>query len=647
MCGVAAIVRRDGRPCDPGPLLAMRDALWHRGPDDAGVRLDGPVGLAHRRLSILDLSPAGHQPMCNEDGTLWLVLNGEIYNYIELRAELKARGHRFTSDSDTEVILHLYEERGTRCVESLNGMFAFALWDSKNRRFFAARDRLGIKPLYYSSGKDLFALASEVKGLLAHPEVRTALDPDGLADYFFAGAPLGSKTMFDGIRQLPPAHHLVLDEKGLRVERWWDVRFEYQHGRAVADVVADLDDLIDDAVRIHCRSDAPLGCHLSGGLDSSLVATLAARHRGAMDAFSVRFGDSAYYDELPHATAVADAAGARLHVVSPGADELARLLGTLTYHQDFPIPDTAGFSYYAVSRLAAAHVKVALTGHGGDEVFGGYPAQFALAFGTTEMFDLSARPTVAPRSWMARIGTLLRQEGLAGIARRVRSRHRADDSDASRWIQLHCGPTTDVHPLLDPRFARRVSGYSPRPEYLAPFDRGPTDEIFDRCLYHDLTSYLPTLLMKEDRASMSVSIESRVPLLDYRIIEYMATVPPAEKVVGRIPKALLRRVASRHVPPRVVERNDKTPFPVPLREWIGRELRPLAERVLGSEASLDRGIFAPHRLRGSNVDAGDLLTMLNVEIWFRVFIDQDPEWRPASTETARSAFADLPALPTR
>lgn len=646
MCGIVAIWERQGRPVDPAALVSMRDALWHRGPDDAGLWIDGSVGLAHRRLSILDLSSAGHQPMSNEDGTVWITFNGEIYNYVELASRLRSRGHRFASSSDTEVLLRLYEEEGIRCLDSLVGMFAFAIWDSRKRTMFVARDRLGIKPLYYSDTPGRFALASEVKGLLAHPQATAAVDAEGLADYFFSGAPQGSKTMFAGIRQLPPAHYLLVTETGVRVERWWDVQYNYRLGRPTRQVVAELNDLIDDAVRIHCRSDADVGCHLSGGLDSSLVACVAAQHRGAMDVFSVRFAEAAYYDEVSYAASVAASIGARHHIVSPEASDLERLIGTLTYHQDFPIPDTAGFSYFAVSRLASQFVKVALTGHGGDEVFGGYPAQFALAFNSVSMFDLSARPVGRPRGTIERLSSLLRREGVGGITRRVRARlsKGSVDTDGAKWIRLHCGPTPADHPLLARSIRRQMGDYSPLIDYLRPFDEAPTTEVFDRALYHDLTAYLPTLLMKEDRASMAVSIESRVPLLDHRIIEYMATVPPGEKVPGLVPKALLREVASRHVPERVVKRDDKTPFPVPLREWVGKQLRPMARQLLGSERSLDRGVFSPRVLRDETLEAEALLAMLNVEMWYRVFIDRDAAWRPSGPGAGRTAFAGLGAL---
>jgi asparagine synthase (glutamine-hydrolysing) len=450
--------------------------------------------------------------------------------------------------------------------------------------------------------------------------------------------------MFRDIKQLPPAHSLTLTEGSITMARWWEVRYQYSTAVNRADRVADLDSLIDDAVRVHCRSDATVGCHLSGGLDSSLVASLAARHRGEMHAFSVRFPDGAFFDESPFAAEVAGSIGAMHHVVTPHADDLAGLIGALTYHQDAPIWDTAGFSYFAVSRLAASHVKVSMTGHGGDEVFGGYPAQFRSAFGRTDMFDLSKRPLSVPQSRVSMLLTVLRQEGIAGVGRRLYGRLFALDGPDGEWVRLHCGPLPDANPLLHPGFVRSVQGYSPVDEYLRPFREAPTPEPFDRCLYHDLVQYLPTLLMKEDRASMAVSIESRVPLLDYRIVEHMATVPPEEKVPGYVPKALLRAVADRHVPSKIVQRNDKTPFPVPLRQWFSGELRPFAERLLRSKASLDRGIFKPSILRSDDLDVGDLLAMVNVEMWCRVFLDRDPTFHPTGPSAVRGGFSGLPPL---
>ena len=646
MCGIVAAYRRNGRPVDPEVVVAMRDALVHRGPDDEGLLVDGNVGLGHRRLSIVDLSAAGHQPMSNEDGSVWLVFNGEIYNYVELAQGLRSRGHRFHSQTDSEVILHLYEEEGEGCVRQLNGMFAFVIWDRRTGTLFAARDRLGIKPLYYHDGPDWFLCGSEIKALLAHPRVTAAVDREGLADYLFAGHAIGTKTMFAGVRQLLPGQSLTVTDGRVRVRDYWAPTYQYQWNRTQERVTADLADLLDDAVRIHCRSDAALGSHLSGGLDSSLVTALAARHRGELETFSIRFSAGRYFDESPHARAASQHLATTHHEDVPGPDDLAAMYATLMWHQDVPMPDAAGFTYYSAARLAAQHVKVALTGHGGDEIFGGYPAQFEAGFGGTGMFDLSARPGDIQPGLLARVAQAARREGVRGVARRIANRFSPPDPArelGELWIRLHCALDPLTNPGLDPRFRSSLAGYTPRREYLAPLKEAPTDQTFDQLLYHDLRVYLPSLLHKEDRASMAVSLESRVPLLDYRVIEYLATVPPAQKVPDLLPKALLRAIARPLLPASVVDRRDKTPFPSPEDQWLAAGHLPMVDHLLAEERTLDRGIFVADDLRGASLEPLARITAFNVELWFRLFIDRDPHWLRLASE-GRARAAALPDL---
>jgi asparagine synthase (glutamine-hydrolysing) len=628
MCGIVGAYRRGGRPVDPAIVATMRDAIWHRGPDDEGLFVEGSVGLGHRRLSIIDLSPVGHQPMTNEDGSVWLVFNGEIYNYVELAQGLRARGHQFRSHTDSEVIIHLYEEEGENCVRHLNGMFAFVIWDRRTGSIFAARDRLGIKPLHYYDSPDWFLCGSEIKALLAHPEVTAKLDPRGLADYLFAGQMLGTKSMFEGIRQLPPAHSLVLAGGKLRLREYWRPEYRYQWNRAPRQVDADLADLLDDAVRIHCRSDAALGSHLSGGLDSSLVVALAARHRAELETFSIRFSDRGFFDESPHARTVAQHLGTRHREDQPGPEDLLRTYALRMWHQELPMPNAAGFTYYSASRLASRHVKVALTGHGGDEAFGGYPAQFQVAFGSTSMFDLPPRADAVPLGWLDHLKRRLRRDGVASLARSVARRLKPAPKPTlgDLWIQLHCGTEPTLNPRLDRRFRASLAGYSPAPEYLEPLENAPSDQVFDRVMYHDLRVFLPSLLQHEDRASMAVSIESRVPLLDYRIIEFLATVPPEQKVAGMVPKALLRNAARPLLPASVVERRDKTPFHSPEPRWLHAGRLPMLNEVLAEERTLDRGIFAPDELRSGTLDLASQFAVFNLELWFRLFIERDPYW---------------------
>ena len=381
MCGLLTVMRFDGVDLDRESITRMRDTMRHRGPDDEGLFYAGNVALAHRRLSIIDLSEHGRQPLTNEDGSLVLVFNGEIYNYLELRSELKARGHQFVSTSDSEVIVHQYEEDGEECLQKFIGMFAFVLFDKRRKKLFAARDRLGIKPLYYYVDDKMVVFASEIKAILETPEVQRLPDYEAISDYMFAGRPLGNRTLFRNIREVPPGYLATVDQnaKRLLVRKYWDVQFDYNYGWTDSQLQENLESLLDEAVNMHCRSDASLGCHLSGGIDSSTIAALAARHYKPLKTFSIKFSDDPYIDETRYAKAVARHIGAEHYEDSPSAAHLGVLLPSLMWHMDSPMATNGGYSYYTVSRLARESVKVTLTGHGGDELFGGYPAQFQTA----------------------------------------------------------------------------------------------------------------------------------------------------------------------------------------------------------------------------------------------------------------------------
>jgi asparagine synthase (glutamine-hydrolysing) len=563
--------------------------------------------------------------MCNEDGTVWITFNGEIYNYVELAARLKHRGHRFRSQTDTEVIVHLYEELGERCVDELNGMFGFAIWDSRKNQLFGARDRLGIKPFYYYLDYRQFVCASEIKAILEDDNVPRRPDFRGIADFHFAGAPLAGKTMFAGIHELPPGHRIVVKEGKARIGKYWDVTYDYQNTRSTHTLSSELSELLDDAVRIRCRSDAPVGCHLSGGLDSSTVVGLAAKYLNPLKTFSIKFDGGSYYDETGHAKLVADFVGAEYLEMAGLEKDLSSLYTPLMWHMDQPPAGggDVGFSYYNAARLAAKHVKVTLTGHGGDEVFGGYGAQFQTAFGTSNV--ACGAPHTAPPRLSERILTVLKREGLRGAADRItRLVKRKAVTDEQRWTSLHCGvlPAQDI--ALHHDFRAQLADYSPQDDYVRPFREAPTNRLFDRCLYHDLRVYLPQLLHKEDRASMAVSIESRVPLVDYRIVEFMATVPPEQKVPGFVPKGLLRQAAASWLPQSIAKRKDKAPFPVPLESWLRGSLQTLHRSLLSSSRCLDRGIFNPDLIRGGQLTHSETVSMMNVELWFRMFIDRDP-----------------------
>ncbi len=645
MCGILGVLKKDGSLIDRPLLLRMRDSMLHRGPDDGGIYVNGPVGLGHRRLSIVDLSPSGHQPMSNEDGTVWLVFNGEIYNYVELASRLRQRGHVFRSHTDSEVIIHLYEELGERCVHELNGMFSFIIWDSRRGQIFGARDRIGIKPFYYYSDSKQFICASEIKAILEDPTVRRSPDRRGVADYLFAGAPLAGKTFFEGISELAPGHSITVRGKEHHVHTYWDVCYRYDETRSPEKLTRQVAELLDDSVRIHCRSDAAVGAHLSGGIDSSTVTSLAVKHVQPLKSFSIRFAGAELYDETPFAKLLSRTVGTEYHERTETPETLDRLFASLIWHMDQPPAGggDGGFSYYAAASLAAEHVKVALTGHGGDEVFAGYPAQLQMAGVGASAFE-SRTPQPIGRRAGARFGRMLRREGLRGLVRRIASRMSSSQSITSEhvWMQLHCGEVSSSRALMHRDFWRSLGGYSPVGEYLQPFRDAPSDRMLDRCLYHDLRVYLPQLLHKEDRASMAVSIESRVPLLDYRIVELMATVPPSQKIPGNVPKGLLRNAASRWVPAEIVDRRDKVPFTVPMKDWLGGVLTPLAKEIVSSPACLDRGVFDPDIIRRGLLDESELISLLNIELWFRIYIDRDP-WSLAQISRASRAVACQPA----
>ena len=619
MCAIVGILNRSGQPVRAEDLVRMRDEMIHRGPDDAGLHLEGPVGLGHRRLSIVDLSPAGHQPMCNEDGTIWLVFNGEIYNYVELAADLRKKGHRFRSSSDSEVIIHLYEELGEDCLAQMNGMFAFVLWDARRKRLFGARDRIGIKPLYYRATPREFTFASEIKALLAGHDVSRAPDLHSVADYLFCGRSLAGRTLFAEISEVQPGWAFRVDQDQIRHWEYWRVPGrEEDSGVSEDDRVDALAALIEDSVRVECRSDAEVGCHLSGGLDSSTIACLTTRHRSAVKSFSIRSPGGAYYDETGFAKIVSRHAGTEYFEADATHEDMDAMVAKLVWHMDAPMPVPGGINYYVLSRLAAKHVKVTLTGHGGDEVFGGYPAQFAVGVGSTAMFAQTA-PKQVSVPLASRIRAALATEGLAGVWRRIASRTRPM-SPEEQWVNLHCGPDPAHDPTLHPDFVRALGGYSPKANYLESFRNGPSENLFDKCLHHDLRCYLPSLLHMEDRTSMANSVESRVPLLDHRIVEFVARLPARFRPDQ--PKKLFRASARRWLPTEVADRKDKAGFPLPVDQWFANELSAPTQRVFESRSMLERGIFGALDLKRSGLGQSRAWSALNLELWFRIFVDQ-------------------------
>ena len=640
-----ALSGRSGRRVEAGVVERMRDCLTHRGPDDSGLYLSGRVGLGHRRLSIVDVA-AGHQPMTNEDGTLHIVYNGEIYNHADYRAGLEARGHRYRTHCDTETILHLYEEEGQRCVEKLRGMFAFAIWDENKRELFIARDRLGVKPLYYVHADDgSLYFASEIKSLLAARAVTPEINFPALPDYLANHATSGEETLFRGVRRLLPGHTLLWRDGQVEIEKYWDLRYSATDGdgagRNDADYVAEWAEMFRTSVRLRLMADVPLGMFLSGGIDSSAIAAvMSGMVAEPIKTFSVAFTEREA-NELHYARMVAEKFKTDHHEVIVTPEEFFAELPKLVWHEDEPLAHPASVPLYFVSRLAAEHVKVVLTGEGSDEMLAGY---------------YRYRKTVYNLSLGRRYHSLV-PEGLRRLVRRRIECLPAGSPVRRKLTRTFLCLPPDIESLyfdnfgvfgrdrqrglLTPEAQERIGPLDPYGgvrDYLAQTD---ADTLLNQLLYADTKTYLHELLMKQDQMSMAASIESRVPFLDHKLVELTARLPERMKLRGMTTKYVLREAMKGLLPEPILTRS-KMGFPVPLGAWFRGPFRPLIdEHVLGARA-LGRGLFNPDYVRelvarhqsGAENHAERLWMLLNFELWQRQFIDGEEVAKPhvAATE---------------
>jgi asparagine synthase (glutamine-hydrolysing) len=632
MCGIAGIVRWDGSPIPEGEIRDMCSAIVHRGPDDEGVYLGDGVALGMRRLSIIDLE-GGHQPISNEDGSVWIVFNGEIYNYRELRHGLEQRGHVFKTDSDTETIVHLYEESGPRCVDRLRGMFAFAIWDERKRQLLLARDRLGIKPLYYAERSGEIVFASELKPILQLPHVPRAVDW-GAAHHLFTSLSTPSKrSIVDGVAKLEPARTAVASRTSplLRIEKYWDIHFAPNERASEGELIEQLRHLLTESVTLHQVSDVPVGAFLSGGLDSSAVVALMSKPgAGRLKTFSIGFAESGF-DELPHARQVAAQFNTDHHdvVLKPDA---VQIVEDLTWYLDEPFGDTSAIPTYMVSRLAAAHVKVVLSGDGGDELFAGYDKY------VVEQRERQRDRIPAPvRAMAGHIGRLmphgmtgrqfLRHLGLSGARRYL---------DASTMFR-----DDEMRSLFRPDAYGQMHRSAGVPEPLHEL-RGYDEDWLSAVQYRDLHTYLPLdILTKVDRATMAHSLEARPPLLDHRLAEFAATIPAHYRLRGGTTKYLFKQAMRGILPDAIIDRQ-KHGFAVPIAAWLRGELADFARGLLLSSACRDRGVFETAHVerllalnaRGRDLDL-QLWTMLSFELWCQRFLDGSPRQQPAPVRTAR------------
>jgi asparagine synthase (glutamine-hydrolysing) len=632
MCGINGIAFSSKSKCEVERqvLGAMRDVLTHRGPDEAGLFVEKNIGLGHRRLSIVDLS-SGQQPMTNEDDSLVIVYNGEVYNHSDYREDLERKGHVYKSHCDTETILHLYEEDGAACVHKLRGMFAFAIWDKNKKELFIARDRFGVKPLYYVHDADgsLF-FASEIKALLEAKAVKPELNYAALPDYLANHGTCDDQTLFQNIKRLPPGHHLTWRDGRLTIEKYWDLSFEPfpANGHKIRDWTAEWFEIFKTAVRLRLMADVPLGMFLSGGIDSSAIAAVMSQMVSEpIKTFSVAFAEREA-NELEFARLVAKKFNTDHHEILVSPQEFWDALPKLIWHEDEPIAHPSSVALNFVSNLAVKHVKVVLTGEGSDESLAGY-GRYAKTLMNLRYGEKYHQ--VTPSFLRHFVGARIESLAVDSKVRHKLSRTFLSiepnieniyfDNFAVFPRQMQTLMFTDA---TKARIGQHINPYAAMQGY---YDSVKTDSLLNRMLYADIKTYLHELLMKQDQMSMAASIESRVPFLDHKLVEFTARMPENMKLRGSKTKFVLREAMRGILPDEILTRK-KMGFPVPIGKWFRHHYKYLLDEYVLSERALSRGIFQPDFVRniaarhqqGENHDER-LWALLNFEIWQRQFID--------------------------
>jgi asparagine synthase (glutamine-hydrolysing) len=627
MCGICGKVEFEQNAAVSRALIGgMLDTIRHRGPDDEGVYLAPQVGLGFVRLAIIDLA-TGHQPLRNEDGTVWVVFNGEIYNYRELRASLLSKGHVLTTQSDTEVIVHLYEEFGAACVEKLRGMFAFALWDEKAKTLMLARDRVGIKPLYYSLTDKAIVFASEIKAIMADPAVKRGLAPEVIDRFLtFLYVP-GEDTLLQSIRKLAPGHYLIAKNGKVEVRQYWDLKFSKpSEPWTLAEAEQKLSELLAESVELHMIADVPVGVLLSGGVDSTAVLSCAAeRTDKEISSYTVGFSGSGFDDERPYAKLAAETYGSRHHEMTISAGDFAEFLPKYVWHMEEPVCEPPAVALYYVSKMARKYVKVLLSGEGGDEAFAGYNNYRSILW--MERLKRICPPLNGAMAW-----------GLSQLNSRVHSTRLAKYLPllSATFPQYYYSRTSTPY-----RYSGNGIGQLFSTDFLNAIDKEFTVEpvrklfsavkdesILNQMLYIDTKTWLPDdLLIKADKMTMANSLELRVPLLDHRLLEFAASLPPDFKLRGFTMKYIWKKALSKRVPEAILNRK-KAGFPVPYESWLRNEFRDDIRGILTDRKTLQRGYFQKQgieQLLKSNVEhclySKELFSLVTLELWHRMFLD--------------------------
>jgi asparagine synthase (glutamine-hydrolysing) len=623
MCGINGIAfsSRSNRLVEEAVLCRMRDIQFHRGPDDGGIFIENSIGLGHRRLSIVDVA-GGHQPMFNADKSVVIIYNGEVYNHADYRAELEAKGYRFQNNSDTETIIHLYEEYGAKCVEKLRGMFAFAIWNRAKKELFIARDRLGVKPLYYvhDSQGNLF-FGSEIKTLLEASAVKAELNYNALTDQFANHGTSKEETLFVDVKRLLPGHTLTWKDGQLEIRKYWEVNFEPKHDGTDAEFIEEWRDLFRHSVKLRLMADVPLGMFLSGGIDSSAIAAMMSTMVDEpIKTFSVGFKEREA-NEFEYARMISQKYQTDHHEITLTPEQFFAELPKLVWHEDEPIGFIASVPLYFVSKLAQQHVKVVLTGEGSDEILAGYgryeKAVRLLQYG--EKYE-----SLAPKFLRSAI-----KSGATAVGGRLTRTFLTRENDIENLFfdNFAVFGKSLQSQLFSAETKARIAEQNPyfyQNEWLAQTD---AREILDKLLYVDSKTYLHELLMKQDQMSMAASIESRVPFLDHKLVEFTAQMPVRMKLRGNTTKFLLKEAMVGILPDEILYRS-KMGFPVPVGNWFRHQFKHIVDEYVLSERSLSRGIFKADFVRqivakhnaGENHDER-IWQLVNFEIWQRQFID--------------------------
>lgn len=627
MCGFAGIINKTGQTVNGSILKEMALIIDYRGPDEEGMFIDGPVGFYHKRLSIIDLS-TGRQPMTYNDCTI--VYNGEIYNYIELKEELKKKGHQFSTTSDTEVILHMYAEYGDALIKDLNGMFAFVIYDKKRNSLLVARDHFGIKPLYWYHDDNLIAFGSEIKALLAHPGIGSEPDRTNLGEYLTFQFVLGEKTLFRNTSKLLPGHYMIINFRSGKAEKikYWEPDFKIDKLHTEEYFTESLREIFDLIIEQQIRSDVPLGSYLSGGIDSSLVTILASgRYGKQMKSFTGAFIEGPEFNEIEYAREAAKAAGSQLYEIFPTAQEFIDLLPKLIWHLDEPVAGPGLFPQYIVSKLASQHVKVVLGGQGGDEIFGGYTRYIvayleqalkgAILETNEEGEHIVSLSSILPNlPYLKAYSPMMKsfwEDGLFGPMDR-------------RYFHIHNRMGTSKQ-FLSKEYMSYYNEEEIFGNFSAIFNNFDTQSYFNKMTHFDMVASLPGLLQVEDRVSMAVSIESRVPLLDRRIVDIISHMPAGMKFSGADPKYLLKRTVKNIIPDKIINRKEKMGFPVPLHKWAKNEAKGFILDTLLSKNARERNIidtkYVETLISSEQPFGRELWGILCLELWFQQFIGKN------------------------